>query len=95
MKTATAKMSILLAGFALVVMFCAVASIIGARAVAAAQNAQDALLLVALAFGGAAASMINGINRRSRQTKRAAGNGSVKAEGHTGLRSASMINLGY
>ena len=94
MKAVTARMFISLVGVALVVPFFVVALLVGARAVALAQGAQDDLLLIALAFGGAVASVINGFGRRASKTGR-----TERSLGEThersGAQSASMIHLGY
>ncbi len=94
MKTLTAKMLISLVGVALAAPFLATALIIGARAVALAQNGQDDLLLVALAFGGAAASMLNGFGRRTTKAERKE-RGGVETNADAGPRHSSLINLGY
>jgi hypothetical protein len=94
MKAVTAKMLVSLVGILLVVPFLAMALIVGARAVALSQGAQDDLLLVALALGGAAASIVNGMGRRSVRDKNASGN-SVEGAPHAARRRASMIHLGY
>ena len=94
MKVVTAKMLVSLVGVLLVAPFFAVALIVGARAVALSQGAQDDLLLVALALCGAAASIANGMGRRPLREKRAAGN-RVEATSKGAGRGASMIHLGY
>lgn len=91
MKAVTARMFISLVGVALVVPFFVVALVVGARAIALAQGAQDDLLLIALAFCGAVASVINGFGRRASKTA-----GSLsKSHDRSNAHSASMIHLGY
>lgn len=97
MKSVTTRMLVSLVGVALAAPFFAVAVIVGARVVALAQTTQDDLLLVGLAFGGAAVSMINGFGRRTgalseaqRIALRDAGE-AKDAESH----GASVVNLGY
>ena len=94
MKVVKAKMLVSLVGLLLVAPFFAIALIVGARAVALSQGAQDDLLLVALALGGAAASIVNGMGRRSAREKRAVGN-TLEAANNARRRGASMIHLGY
>jgi hypothetical protein len=81
-----------LVGVLLVAPFFAVALIVGARAVALSQGTQDDLLMMALAFGGAAASIVNGLGRR---TARAKHNGQIPA-GAQKVKAvdASVIGLG-
>lgn len=94
MKAITNRMLLTFVGVALVAPFFAIALIVGARAVALSQGMQDDLLLMALAFGGAALSIINGLGRRMNQTK-----GSQQAQTEAGPRAkahdASAIGLGY
>jgi hypothetical protein len=94
MKAVTAKMLISLIGILLVAPFFAIALIIGARAVALSHGAQDDLLLIALALGGAAASIVNGMGQRAGREKRASNN-SLESKEKAYSRSASMIHLGY
>ena len=94
MKAVTTKMIVSLAGILLVAPFFIVAVIVGARAVALSQGAQDDLLLVALALGGALASIANGIGRRTASEKRTASQ-PVEATNSTLARGASVIHLGY
>ena len=94
MKAVTTKMLVSLIGILLVAPFFAAALIVGARAVALSHGAQDDLLLVAFALGGAAASILNGMGRHAARGKstdedRAAAKNEATACG------ASMINLGY
>jgi hypothetical protein len=95
MKAVTTKMIVSLVGILLVAPFFIVAVIIGARAVALSQGAQDDLLLVALALGGAAASIANGIGQRAAGEKHAAGSRHVGAPKSARTRGASVIRLGY
>jgi hypothetical protein len=94
MKAVTAKMLLSLVGVLLVAPFFAVALIIGARAVSLSHGAQDDLLLVALALGGAAASIINGMGRAVKEKRRVT-NKQVEATSSRPARRSSMINLGY
>ena len=94
MKVVTAKMLVSLVGVLLVAPFFAIALIVGARAVSLSQGAQDDLLLAALALCGAAASIVNGMGRRSVREKRDAVS-PVKAASNGARRGASMIHLGY
>jgi hypothetical protein len=94
MKTVTTKMIVSLTGLLLVAPFFAVALIVGARAVSLSQSAQDDLLLVALALGGAVASIVNGIGRRTAGEK-SEGSEHVEAANNARTRGASMIHLGY
>jgi hypothetical protein len=95
MKAVTARMFISLVGVALVVPFFVIALVVGARAVALAQGAQDDLLLVALAFGGAVASIINGFGRRTRKREHLDRSSNSEADGQPTPQHASMIHLGY
>jgi hypothetical protein len=92
MKAVTRKMLLSLVGVVLVAPFFAVALIVGARAVALSQGTQDDLLMMALAFGGAIASVVNGLGRRTARSKHTgqipAGAQNVKAV------DASVIGLG-
>jgi hypothetical protein len=83
-----------LVGVALVAPFFAVALIVGARAVALAQSTQDDVLMMALAFGGAVASIINGLGQRTARAKR---NHQLSAETNKQAQAvdASVIGLGY
>jgi hypothetical protein len=94
MKAVTNKMLISLVGVAVAAPFFAIAVIVGARAIALAHDVQDDLLLLALAFGGAATSMINGFGRRTGKAERGA-HGCERAEEGADSRGASVINLGY
>jgi hypothetical protein len=94
MKIINTKMIVSFAGLLLVAPFFAVALIVGARAVSLSQGTQDDLLLVALAVGGALASIVNGMGRRTVREKHA-GRKRVKATRNAGTRGTSMIHLGY
>ena len=94
MKSITTKMLVSLVGVALAAPFFAVAVIVGARVLALAENAQDDLLLVGLAFGGAALSVINGFGRRTGEAERTELN-RCKAKEDADSHGASVINLGY
>ena len=94
MKSITAKMIASLIGILLVAPFFVVALILGARAVALSQGAPDDLLLVALALGGAAASIINGMGRHTKSARPASGNHLAVSKSNR-TRGASMIHLGY
>jgi hypothetical protein len=94
MKAVTAKMLVSLIGILLVAPFFAIALLIGTRAVALSHGAQDDLLLIALALGGAAASIVNGMGRRTDREKRASNN-HLGSKEKAYSRAASMIHLGY
>ena len=94
MKAVTTKMIVSLVGILLVAPFFIVAVIIGARAVALSQGAQDDLLLVALALGGAVASIANGMGQRTAGEKQA-GRQRAGVTNSTQARGASVIHLGY
>jgi cytochrome c biogenesis protein CcdA len=83
-----------LVGVALVAPFFAVALIVGARAVALAESTQDDVLLMALAFGGAIASMVNGLGLGTTKAKR---KHQLSAETNMQAQAvdASVIGLGY
>jgi hypothetical protein len=68
--------------------------IVGARVLALAQNAQDDLLLVGLATGGAVMSMINGFGRRAGQAEQAS-RSRVHVQEDAEAHGPSVINLGY
>jgi hypothetical protein len=94
MRSVTTKMLVSLVGVALAAPFFAIAVIVGARVVALAETAQDDLLLVGLAFGGAAVSMINGFGRRTGEAERIKlrhAKGSEDTDSH----GASVAHLGY
>ena len=94
MKAVTTKMLLSLVGVVLVAPFFAVALIVGARAVALSQSTQDDLLMMALAFGGAVASIVNGLGRRNARAQRR-----QQMPAEAGVRreavDASVIGLGY
>ncbi len=94
MRALTVKTLISLAAVALVAPFFALALVVGARAVSLMHGPQENLLLVALAFAGAALSVLNGFGRRSesRAQQRA-----ESREGQYGpsARKASAIYPGY
>lgn len=94
MKAITTRMFLSLVGVALVAPFFAVALIVGARAVTLAESTQDDLLLMALAFGGAVASIVNGLGRRTAIAKR---NHQLSAETSRQAQAvdASVISPGY
>lgn len=94
MKAVTAKMLLSLAGVLLAAPFFALALFVGARAVSLSHGTQDDLLLVALALGGAAASIINGMGRAAKERRRTVGTRVAAASGARS-RVSSMINLGY
>jgi hypothetical protein len=93
MKAITTRMLLSLVGAALVAPFFVVALIVGARAVALSQGTHDDLLMMALAFGGAAASIMNGLGRRAARAKR--GQSFVEASNQAEAIDASVIGLGY
>jgi hypothetical protein len=94
MKAVTTKLLVSLVGILLAAPFFAVALIVGARAVALSHGAQDDLLLVVLALCGAAASIFNGMGRRTLKERR-----NTSSDGEAGnkalARRASMIHLGF
>jgi hypothetical protein len=94
MKAVTTKMIVSLTGILLVAPFFIVALIVGARAVSLSRGAQDDLLLVALALGGAAASIFNGMGRRTAREKDVASN-HLDVTSNARRRGSSMIHLGY
>lgn len=96
MKAITGKMLISLVGVAVAAPFFLIALVAGARAVELAQNAQDDALLVVLAFGGAAISMLNGFGRRTSKSVRktvCAETQEKKKEARS--REASAVYLSY
>jgi hypothetical protein len=95
MKAITARMFISLIGVALVVPFFVVALVVGAHAAALAQGAQDDLLLIALAFGGAVAGIVNGFGRRTGKAVRSDLGSAGKVNNQPSRQGASMIHLGY
>jgi uncharacterized YccA/Bax inhibitor family protein len=95
MRSVTTKMLVSLVGVALAATFFVIAVIVGARAATLADNTQDDLLLVGLAFGGAAVSMINGFGRRSRSAELTASSSRADAREDADSHGASVANLGY
>lgn len=93
MKTVTTTTLITLAVFALVVLFAALAALVGGRAVSLAHDGQDNLLFVALACGCAALSICNGFNKREHGAVNHA-RGRAMADGEAHARHASIIHLG-
>jgi hypothetical protein len=93
MKAVTKRMLLSLVGVVLVAPFFAVALIVGARAVALSQGTQDDLLMMALAFGGAVASIVNGLGRRTARSQRSR-QMPVEAKNVKAV-DASVIGLGY
>lgn len=94
MKAVTAKMLVSLIGVALAAPFFVVALIVGARAVSLSHGASDDLLMVALAFGGAAASIVNGMGRRNEKSVAHGSNSACEGCAETRVARASMIHLG-
>lgn len=94
MKAVTGRMFISLVGLALVVPFFALALIVAAHVVSLAEGVHDDVLLIALAFGGAVFSIVNGFGRRASKAERPA-RVSVNARERQSSGGASMINLGY
>jgi hypothetical protein len=88
-------MLVSLVGVALAAPFFAIAVIVGARAVSLAESAQDDLLLIGLAAGGAVVSMINGFGRRTGRTEQAAKSRVQLKEDAPSSHTPSVINLGY
>jgi hypothetical protein len=93
-KSVTGKMIVSLIGILLVAPFFVIALIVGARAVALSQGVQEDLLLVALAIGGAAASIFNSMGHRTAREKRVL-NGHHEVTNNARTRGTSMIHLGY
>ncbi|HEX8000228.1 MAG TPA: hypothetical protein VF528_17705 [Pyrinomonadaceae bacterium] len=94
MKAVTTRMLLSLVGVVLVAPFFVVALIVGARAVALSQSTQDDVLMMVLAFGGAIASIVNGLGRRNYRLSRA----QQMKPGTNVQREAvdsSVIGLGY
>lgn len=71
MKSLTAKTLMSLAIFCIAALLLTAALVVGGRAIALAHGAQDDLLIVALALGGAAASMVNGFGRTTKRVDKA------------------------
>jgi hypothetical protein len=94
MKIVTTKMILSLVGILLIAPFFAVALIVGGRVAALSHGAQDDLLLVALALGGAVAGIFNGLGHRATKDERMDGH-QVGVRSHAEQRSSSMIHLGY
>lgn len=94
MKAVSFKVLLSLVGIAVVAPFFVVALIVGARAVALSQSTQDDLLMMALAFGGAAASIVNGLGRRSVKAERSQPS-SAEQNSQREAVDASVIGLGY
>ena len=94
MRSITNKMLVSLVGVALAAPFFVIALIVGARVVSLAQSAQDDLLLIGLAAGGAVMSMINGFGRRTGQAEQTAKRHVQLKEG-AASHGPSVINLGY
>lgn len=94
MKAVTTKMLLSFVGIGLVAPFFVVALIVGARAVALSQSTQDDVLMMALAFGGALASIVNGLGRRAAREKRRQ---QTPAESNNQAEAVdvSVIGLGY
>lgn len=91
MKSVTLRTLLSLAAIAFAAPFMAVTLIVGARATALAHGAQDDLLLLALAFGGVVASIINGFGQRTSKARRGAPR-RVETSTHIGPHS-SVINV--
>ena len=94
MKIINEKMIVSLIGLLLVAPFFVIALIVGSRAVALSQGAQDDLLLVALALGAAAASIINSVGHRAKREKQTSGE-RTEAANNAQARGAFMIHHGY
>ena len=75
--------------------FFVIALVVGARAIALAQGAEDDLLLIALAFGGAVFSVINGFGHRAGSKGARTTRSVSKTPDQPNPRNASMIHLGY
>ena len=94
MRSMTNKMLVSLVGVALATPFFVIAVIVGARVVSLAESAQDDLLLIGLAAGGAVVSMINGFGRRTGQVEQA-DKSRAQVKKDAGCQGSSVINLGY
>jgi uncharacterized YccA/Bax inhibitor family protein len=95
MKNVTLKKMFTVTGAILVVPFFAVTLIVGAHASAMEQGAQNDLLVIALALGGAAASIINGFGRRAGSGKVAAQRVlKVEARANASRGDYELVNLG-
>ena len=95
MKAVTKKMLVTFVGVVLAAPFLALALVVGARAVSLSQGAQDDLLLLALALGWAAASVVNGFNRRADSSGSRRAGGSRAAGEQPAPNEANAIGLGY
>jgi hypothetical protein len=82
-----------LVGVAVVAPFFAVALVVGARAVALAASTGDDWLMMALAFGGAIASVVNGLGRRTAHAERD-GQAAAETRRRAEAIDASVIGLG-
>ena len=94
MRSVTNKMLVSLVGVALAAPFFLIAVIVGARVVSLAESAQDDLLLIGLAAGGAVMSIINGFGRRTGQMEQAT-QSRIPPKEDAASHGTSMINLGY
>lgn len=97
MKSVTVKTLMPLAIIGIAALLLTAALCVGERAVALAQSAQDDLLIVALALGGAAASMVKGFVRESQHNDAKHPAESVSSETQHDVAistDASMFNLG-
>ena len=80
MKNVTLKKLFTVTGAMLVIPLFAVTLIVGAHASVMEQGAQNDLLVIALALGGALASVVNGFGRRTGHNKKVAAQRSSKVE---------------
>ncbi len=97
MKSLTVKTLMPLAVIAIAALLLSAALFVGERAVALRESAHDDLLIVALALGGAAASMAKGFGRKDHRNDALHLAARVSSEAqHNGAIStdASMFNLG-
>jgi hypothetical protein len=91
MKAINTRRIILLAAIAFAAPFLSVTLIVGARANALTHGAQEDLLMIALAFCGAVASILNGFGLRSGKAQRRSAF-VIRANEHVGPRS-SVVNV--
>ncbi len=87
MKNITFKKLFTIAGAIFVIPLFAVTLIVGAHAVVIEQGAQNDLLVIALALGGAMASIVNGFGRRT-------GNGKVAAQRSLNVEAGATASRG-
>ncbi|MFN2452777.1 MAG: hypothetical protein ABR577_01005 [Pyrinomonadaceae bacterium] len=94
MKSLTARMFMSLAVIGIAALLLAAAIFVGGHAVALANGAHDDLLLVALALGGAAASMANSFGRKDATVAKRTAHSRSDAQSTVVSVKASAIKLG-